>query len=73
VSSILEQVRLTAPDISCGHCVAAIQEEVGALSGVAAVGADIETKRVEVSFDPSRVSLAEIEAALTEAGYPVSK
>jgi copper ion binding protein len=73
VASILEHVTVTAPDISCGHCVATVKNAVGALPGVASVEADETTKRVEIDFDPGRVSLAQIEAALDDAGYPVEK
>ncbi len=67
-----QEITLTAPDISCGHCVATVQAAVGALDGVERVQADAETKRVEVAFDPARVSQPLIEAALDEAGYPVA-
>ena len=72
MAATIEHVTLTAPDISCGHCVATVKSAVGALAGVASVEADEATKRVEVDFDPSRVSQAQIEAALDEAGYPVA-
>ena len=68
-----EQATLTAPDISCGHCVASIKEAVGELDGIHRVEASAETKQVAVEFDPSRVSLARIEATLAEAGYPVQQ
>ncbi len=73
MSSVIEQATLTAPDISCGHCVATVNEAVGALDGVQRVEADATTKRVAVTFDPSRVSLAGIEVALNDAGYPVQR
>lgn len=73
MSTTTEQATMTAPAISCGHCVTTIQETVGALPGVAQVVADAETKQVTVAFDPSRVSLPRIEAALDEAGYPVGR
>lgn len=73
MASTMEHVTLTAPDISCGHCVATVKEAVGALPGVIRVEADSSTKRVEIDFNPSRVTLAQIEAALDEAGYPVAK
>jgi copper ion binding protein len=73
VASMVEHVTVTAPDISCGHCVVTVKNAVGALPGVASVEADTATKRVEIDFDPGRVSLAQIEAALDEAGYPVQK
>lgn len=73
MAAMVEHATLTAPDISCGHCVAAIKSAVGALPGVASVEADESTKRVEIDFDPGRVSLAQIEAALDEVGYPAAK
>ena len=69
----IEQIVVTTPDMSCGHCVASIEEEVGALDGVETVKADLSTKQVTISFDPGKVSVTQIEAALDEAGYPVAK
>lgn len=71
MNSTFEQVTLIAPDISCGHCVATVKETAGALAGVNRVEADATTKRIDVEFDPIRLSLAEIETALAAAGYPV--
>ena len=73
LASMMEHVTVTAPDISCAHCVATVKEAVGALPGVASVEADLSSKRVEIDFDPGRVSLAQIAAALDEAGYPVAQ
>jgi copper chaperone CopZ len=73
VASMLEHVTVTAPDISCGQCVATVKEAIGALPGVASVEADPDSKRVEIDFDPGRVSLTQITAALDDAGYPVAK
>ena len=73
MASMMEHVTVTAPDISCGHCVATVKDAVGTLQGVASVEADADTKRIEIDFDPGRVSLAQIESALDEAGYPVAK
>jgi len=65
-----EQATLTAPDISCGHCVSTVEAAIGAIDGVHQVDASAETKQVAVSFDPARVSLDQITATLGEAGYP---
>ena len=57
----------TVPGMSCGHCKAAVTEEVAALPGVAAVTVDLDSKRVEVRG----VALDDdaIRAAIEEAGY----
>ena len=56
------------PDISCGHCKAAIEESVGQVPGVAAVSVDVESKSVRVE---GAADTAAVEAAIVEAGYTV--
>lgn len=73
MSSTIEQATLTAPDISCSHCVATVTKAVGGLKGVSNVTADEQTKQVKVAYDPAQVSLQQIEATLDEEGYPVQK
>lgn len=73
MSATLERITLTAPDISCQHCVATVKKSVGALTGVQSVEASEQTKLVQVTFDPARVSVAAIEQTLDEEGYPVQK
>lgn len=58
------------PGMHCGHCVAAVEEEVSAVPGVESVTADLETKRVEVT-GPAPDDAA-IRAAIEEAGYEVA-
>jgi copper chaperone len=55
------------PGMHCGHCVAAVEEEVSAVAGVDAVAVDLDTKRVEVSGET--LDDAAIRAAIEEAGY----
>ncbi|TVR22571.1 MAG: copper chaperone [Nitriliruptor sp.] len=59
----------SVPDISCGHCKSAIEEEVGALSDVASVLVNIEAKTVTVDGEASDEA---IHAAIEEAGYEVA-
>lgn len=53
--------------MTCGHCVAAVEEEVGAVPGVLSVAADLDTKRVAVQGEG--FAEAEVRAAIAEAGY----
>lgn len=69
----MQKTTLRAPDISCGHCVMAIQRAVGRLEGVASVEGDPGSKTVTVSYDPSRVNMAQIEQTMAAEGYPVAK
>ena len=55
------------PGMHCGHCQAAVKDEVSAVAGVASVVVDLETKRVEVSGEA--LDDAAIRDAIEEAGY----
>jgi copper ion binding protein len=53
--------------MTCGHCVAAVTEEVGAITDVTDVAVDLDSGRVTVSSH-REVTLAEMTAAIDEAG-----
>jgi copper chaperone len=58
------------PDISCGHCAAAITGELQTVAGVEAVEVDVEAKTVTVVAEP--LDSQAIIAAIDEAGYDVA-
>ncbi len=60
------------PEMSCGHCKAAVEGELNKLSGVERSNADFEKGTVEVSYDEERVTTEELKGAIEEAGYTVS-
>jgi copper chaperone len=60
------------PDMSCGHCKAAVEDELNKLSGVEAARADVEKGTVEVSYDETKVTTEDLEGAILEAGYTVA-
>ncbi len=62
-------VTYTVPAISCGHCTHTIENEVGELVGVQSVKAEIDSKKVEITFD-APASEATIKALLAEINYP---
>ena len=41
--------RITVEGMTCGHCVAAVREEISQLPGVTAVEVDLDSGRVEVA------------------------
>lgn len=67
------EITLSVPDVSCGHCVNTVNGALGALAGVETVNTDLPTKTVHLRYDPSQVSLDQIETTLDEEGYPVAK
>ena len=68
----VQEVVLSVPDVSCQHCVSTIHKALGVLPGVETVSTDLPTKTVHVHYDPSRVTLDQVEATLDDAGYTVA-
>jgi copper chaperone CopZ len=64
-------IKLSVPNISCGHCVNTIQNEVSELEGIQSVKADSGTKAVEVVFDAPATE-EKIKALLAEINYPTA-
>jgi copper chaperone len=62
-------VTYTVPAISCGHCTHTIETEVGELKGVQSVKAEVDTKKVVITFDEP-ASEEKIKALLAEIDYP---
>ena len=65
----MEKTTLSIPNISCGHCVMAIEREVGEISGVLEVKGDAASKQVTISWD-APASLEKIKDTLKEIHYP---
>jgi copper ion binding protein len=68
----METVTLSLPTVHCQACKLNIEESLDELEGVSANDVDLDAKTVTVSFDPDKVDVERISAAIREAGYPVS-
>lgn len=64
-------VTYTVPAINCMHCTHTIEMEIRELPGVQSVKAEVDTKRVTISFD-SPASEEAIKSLLAEIEYPVA-
>jgi copper chaperone len=60
------------PDMSCGHCKAAVEGGLNELTGVEWADADVAKGIVEISYDEARVSTERLKEAIEEAGYTVA-
>jgi len=67
----MEKETLTVPNISCGHCVMSIKNELGELEGVKAVDGDPENKSITIEWD-TPATLETIRNTLKEINYPAS-
>ncbi len=59
------------PDMRCGHCKAAVEDELNELPGVEKANADVARGTVEVSYDEVTVGTGDLKGAIEEAGYTV--
>jgi copper chaperone len=57
------------PEMSCGHCKAAVEGELNKLSGVENSDADVEKGTVAVRYDETKVTTEDLKGAIEEAGY----
>ncbi len=69
----VQETVLSVPDISCEHCVRAINGALKDLPGIEKVDTDIPTKTVHLRYDPTKISLDKVEAVLDDVGYVVAK
>jgi len=67
----METKILKVGGMSCEHCVMAVTKAVGSIPGVESVNVSLEAGTAEVGYDPARVSLDEIKAAIAEEDYEV--
>ncbi len=69
----MKDIKLSVPDISCGHCKDSIEGGLADVAGVASVVVDIERKTVDLSFDPDVLSESAIDARIEDLGYEVAR
>jgi copper chaperone len=69
----IQEIDLSVPDISCSHCVKAINGALGVLPGVEAVATDIPTRSVHLRYNPDQLTMEQIETTLDDVGYTVAK
>ncbi len=61
---------VSVPGISCGHCVATIEREIGELEGVTTVKAEQGDRSVTISWDPDATGWGSIEDTMKEINFP---
>ncbi|UCH21194.1 MAG: heavy-metal-associated domain-containing protein [Deltaproteobacteria bacterium] len=67
----MEKQTFSIPNISCGHCVMTIKNELAELAGISKVDGDPESKRVTVEWD-APATVDKIKEALKEINYPAA-
>ena len=67
----METTKFSIPNISCGHCVKAIQKELSEMDGVSSVEGDPGSKEITVSWNAPATE-ENIKATLKEINYPAA-
>ena len=67
----MTQKTLSVPDISCGHCKSSIEGAVNPLDGVSKAEVSIDSRNVDIDYDPSKIELSSIINAISDQGYEV--
>ena len=67
----MEKETFSIPNISCGHCVMSIKNELGEMDGVKSVDGSPEAKTISVEWQ-SPATLEKIKKTLKEINYPAA-
>ena len=68
----MQSKTFSIPNISCGHCVMSIKNELSEIKGVTSVEGDHETKKITVEWDIP-ATLEKIISTLKEINYPATE
>src|SRR5712691_1401767 len=66
-----DELMLPIGGMTCASCVRRVERALQKVEGVQSAGVNLATERATVKYDPSRVSLASLRAAVEGAGYTV--
>ncbi len=67
----MESNTFSVPNISCGHCVMSIKNELNEIQGVSSVEGNPEEKKITVEWDVP-ATLEKIKSTLKEINYPAA-
>lgn len=62
-------IKLSIPDMNCGHCKASVEKAVAGVDPAASVGVDLGARSVEIT---TGAGAAQIIAALKTVGFDAS-
>ncbi|MGB5747376.1 MAG: heavy-metal-associated domain-containing protein [Desulfobacterales bacterium] len=67
----MEKKTFSIPNISCGHCVMSIKNELSELEGISSVEGNPEAKSIDVEWD-APITEDKIKETLQEINYPAA-
>jgi len=67
----MEKHLFTIPNISCGHCIMAIKNELTEIQGIVTVEGNPAEKQITVEWD-APLTVDKIQAILKDINYPAT-
>ena len=67
------EVTIGVYGMTCGHCQKRVADAISSLEGIESVDVNLESEYATVSFDPEKVTLEDIKAAIRKAGYSIER
>ncbi|UJL46656.1 copper chaperone CopZ [Virgibacillus sp. NKC19-16] len=68
----MEQKTLDVQGMSCGHCKMSVEGALNELDGVSAAEVNLDSGKVDVTYDESKVNVDAMKEAVEDQGYDVS-
>jgi Cu+-exporting ATPase len=65
----MKQITIPIQGMSCAACAKRIEKVVGKMEGVAEAAVNFATEKATIKYDPSKIKIAEIKQAISQAGY----
>ena len=65
----MSELKIMIDGMSCMHCAMRVTKAIESLPGINTV--NVEVGKADVSFDDTKTSQKDIEAAITKAGYKI--
>ncbi|HLR22944.1 MAG TPA: copper chaperone CopZ [Pseudogracilibacillus sp.] len=67
----METMTLDVKGMSCGHCKSSVEGALKNLEGVTNVEVNLNTGKVDVTYDNAKVKIADMREAVEDQGYDV--
>jgi copper chaperone len=67
----MEKHTLNVQGMTCGHCKMSVEGALNELDGVENTEVNLDTGKVDVSFEPEKVNVAAMKEAVEDQGYDV--
>ena len=67
----MKQLKLEVSGMSCGHCVSAVRDALGAVPGV--IVDSVSVGSASITYDESQTNVGELVDAIAEAGYEANE